>query len=486
MQEVYQHGIRVNEKPTQYEKPSNSQNSIQIVVGTAPVNMAANPEEAANTVILCRDFYEAKEKLGYSTDFRHYTLCQSMYASFLVQKVAPVIFINVLDPAKHKKENQAETLQVVNRQAVLPLQGVLLQSVKVMDGENVLVPDKDYILSFEDSGEVNISFTSDISSVTVSSTSIDPELVTYEDVIGGYDAATGKETGMELLRRVFHVCGFFAAPILVIPDFSRKKEVATMMELKCQEINGKYKATPVIDLPAPADSQYTDCEEAKKELGVCLNETHLLYPMVKKDGYILSYSSLYAALMCAIDLANDDIPSLYYSNKELAVDAIVLEDGSEVLLDESEANTLNAAGIITAIKTDNFRTWGNRTACYPQNQDIKDSYSAIRRFFLFNNNRFQHTYMDFVDQNFDFRVVDAIVLNENLYCTGLVATGKCAAMSIEIDTEKTTQDEIVSGHFFTKRKLAAYTPLEYIEDTMEYDVNALMEEFSSMWEGDDE
>ena len=38
--------------------------------------------------------------MGYSDDFRKYTLCQSIDASFRVFNIAPIVCINVLDPNK--------------------------------------------------------------------------------------------------------------------------------------------------------------------------------------------------------------------------------------------------------------------------------------------------------------------------------------------------------------------------------------------------
>ena len=89
-----------------------------MVVGTAPVNLAENPDAVVNVPVLCMSITEAKKKPGYSEDFSAYTLCQSMYASFIAYQVAPVVFINVLDPKKHRKDNGAKEYGVVNSQAV--------------------------------------------------------------------------------------------------------------------------------------------------------------------------------------------------------------------------------------------------------------------------------------------------------------------------------------------------------------------------------
>lgn len=72
------------------------------------------PHNVTNTPVIAYNWDEAVSKLGYSEEKDEdghylYTLCASMYASFKLVNVAPVIFVNVLDPNKHKKENVEAT-----------------------------------------------------------------------------------------------------------------------------------------------------------------------------------------------------------------------------------------------------------------------------------------------------------------------------------------------------------------------------------------
>lgn len=70
------HGVFVQEEATALTAPITGSCSIPVVVGTAPVNMVQNPEEAVNTPILANSAAEAMAALGYSDDFKNYTLCQ--------------------------------------------------------------------------------------------------------------------------------------------------------------------------------------------------------------------------------------------------------------------------------------------------------------------------------------------------------------------------------------------------------------------------
>ena len=85
------HGIRILEEPTALTAPVTGDCSVPIVIGTAPVNMGAKPGAAVNVPILANSATEAIEALGYSDDFKNYTLCQMMYLTSNVYQVSPLV-----------------------------------------------------------------------------------------------------------------------------------------------------------------------------------------------------------------------------------------------------------------------------------------------------------------------------------------------------------------------------------------------------------
>ena len=191
----YEHGIEVVESSTALTVPLTGNSGLQVVVGTAPVHLTGNVTGKVNTPILCNDFAEAVSNLGYSENFEKYTLCQSMYASFQVFSIAPVIFINVLDPKKHKKENTETTYVVTGSQALVNLEGVLLDSLVVSHNSTELLQGVDYVAEFNSEGHVVISIVeggaaTGAESLTVKSNSLDPDAVTVAVQVNGKLRAT--------------------------------------------------------------------------------------------------------------------------------------------------------------------------------------------------------------------------------------------------------------------------------------------------------
>lgn len=145
------HGVYIQEEATAVQVPKTGNSSVQVVVGTAPVNMAENPSEAVNVPIFANSGTEAMAALGYSVDFKNFTLCQTMFATSNLFQVSPVVYINVLDPAKHNKELAEAEYQVNQKQAVIEKEGIILEglTVKNSTGDTELKAGEDYSAAFD-------------------------------------------------------------------------------------------------------------------------------------------------------------------------------------------------------------------------------------------------------------------------------------------------------------------------------------------------
>lgn len=475
---AYQHGVRVLEQATGVVAPIEGTAGLQVVFGTAPVNLAADPYAVTNTPVIAYSWSEAVSQLGYSDDYAKYTLCESMYASFKLMAVAPVIFVNVLDPKVHKKDNDTATVKVEALQAVVKIPGILLDTVKVsVKGGDALTVDTDYILEFDDDGNLVITLLASgtgaaASELTVNSTSIDPSAVDADDIIGA--SATGEEKGLEVLRQVYPKTGMTPGLILA-PGWSQNPDVGIVLAAKCEEINGYFTCEGFVDIDSGANGckTYTKLKEAKESAGVSSNHIMALWPCVAVGSKIFHFSAVMAALTAYTDASNDDVPSLSPSNKLVGITGTVLEDGTEVILDQVQANAVNGYGITTAINVNGWRTWGNNTAAYPATTDPKDRWFCCRRFFSWWGNSFILTYFQKVDDPMDSRLIESVVDSENIRGNAYVSAGKCAAAYIEYNEAENPTTDILNGKITFHQHLAPYVPAEDIVNILEFDTDAL-------------
>lgn len=65
---AYQHGVRVQERATSIVAPITGTAGLQVVFGTAPINMADDPYNVTNTPVIAYNWDEAVSKLGYSEE----------------------------------------------------------------------------------------------------------------------------------------------------------------------------------------------------------------------------------------------------------------------------------------------------------------------------------------------------------------------------------------------------------------------------------
>ena len=160
---TYQHGVYNQEQATSLTTPIRSSAALQVIFGTAPVHLADDPTKAANTPKLCYSFAECQAAVGYSDDFKNFTLCQSIDANFRVFNNAPIILVNVLDPgnSKHTKNNEEESCTVANGQAVYTKPYVLLDTLVVKKDATPLVAETDYTAAHDDDGNVVITLISE-------------------------------------------------------------------------------------------------------------------------------------------------------------------------------------------------------------------------------------------------------------------------------------------------------------------------------------
>lgn len=477
------HGFNLTEATTSVSAPVQVSSGLQIIVGTAPVNQLANPAAAVNTPLYVSTYKEAVAAVGWSSDFAKYTLCEAISANFQVVGTAPIVVINVLDP-KNKKHITAldeTSVQVNDGVAEIDKVGILLEKLVVKKDTTTLTADVDYIASFNDDGTVNLALITDgagdgATTLTVSGSILDASKVTADDIVGGVNAATGAETGLEVVRQVYPKLSK-APGILLAPRFSKNAQVCAALQAKCRKINGLFNAVCFIDLDCSTDGaqKYTDVAEQKTKQTATSREAYALWLYVKVGETVYSGSSMVAAATVYNDSQNGDRPVASPSNVTIPISAACLEDGTEVLMDQEQGTFLNDLGIATFIRSGtDFVIWGNETAAYPKNTDPKDMFLCIRRFFNYAWTSFVLDNMSKLDKPMNPKRLQSIIDSENMKGSKYVSEEACASYRMVADTEKNTAAELVAGHYHFYLYCTPFPPLKQVNVTMEYEASSLV------------
>lgn len=475
----YKHGVYVSEVETSLVAPIKSTAGLQVIVGTAPVNLLGDPGAAVNKPVLVNSYKEAVEAFGWSEDFEKYTLCEAIAANFQVVGVAPLVLINVLDPSRHYDSFAETEVQVNKGVALLGKKDVLKSELVVKAAEVTLEAEEDYTTSFNADGTLNIILAAggagaSATTLTVSGKVIDASAVAASDIVGGVDAQTGKETGLEVIRQVYPLLGMVPG-ILLAPRYSANATVAAALQAKTKGINGVFNCVCIIDIDnsEAGAKKYTEVKVAKEVQAVIDAGALAVWPFGKVGETIYSGSVLAGAVTAYTDAQNDDIPYVSPSNKAIALSGICLKDGTEVVLDQEQANTVNSFGVATFLNMNGFRLWGNNTAAYPAITDPKDRWFSVRRFMCWAANTFILTYFQKVDSPMNKRLIEAIVDSENIRGNAFVARQACARYEITYNEDENPTTELLNGRIVFHQYITPFTPAEDIEDIIEFDPEAL-------------
>jgi len=474
----YKHGIRTSRQATQLSVPITSDGCLQCVIGTAPVNLAADPYATVNKPFVAHSKAAAMEAVGYSTDFKNYTLCQSIYATFDVFGVAPLVMINVLDPTKHVKAQLSKEYAVNGGKALVDETGILLDklSVATIDGETEYKADEDYIASFNSDGTLSIAIVKtgaakDAKELKVTYVQLDPSAVTYEDIIGAYNTQTRKRTGMELIGMVYPKYGLVPS-LLLAPGWSHIPAVNLALNAKAELISSMFNAKVVSDLDSSAEKadSVENVKEYKDNNAYSDRKTIAAWPLVGVGDYIYYFSAQLAASMQYLAACNGGVPSKTPSNKDLKITGLYMADGSEVLLDQDEANDyLNACGVVGAINMNGWKCWGNNTAAYPSSSDPIDRWINIVTIFDYIENNFKLTFFQNVDDLTSYRLIDEVVSGFNIQLNSLQGSGDIAGGEIVFNHDENPINNIMAGSIKFHTKVGGYTPAEDIENVFEFD-----------------
>jgi len=487
-----QYGVGVDQIPTSLIPPVKIDGSLPMAFGCAPIHRL-DPEQMAKAMpgnlILCYTDAEAGENLGIMAsrdDFTKWGLSEVTFSSFALYGKAPVIFANVFDPNVHNLSVTGETLTFTGETALLANPDVI-GNVTITDTDsNSYAVNVDYTINKITGVITVISGSSLATAITGGGTAIKaaytyaaPELVTPNDVIGGYDVVTGITSGLELVEAAFPK--FRMVPgILLAPNFSQDPTVAMVMAAKCVGINAVFNAVAYADLPTDTLTKYTDVPAYKENNGLTSENLYLCWPKVRVGERLMNLATHAAGVTAAEDRKRNDIPYSSPSNKAVQCQAVVVADGSEVSLSIPQANLLRGNGIATCYNFVGGNTlWGANTAAYPGNTDPKDSYLSSRRMLAWYSNQLVLTWWNKVDDPNNNRLIQTIANSEQMNLNSLAAAGALApGSSIEARSDENSVLSLMAGMLTFHVMLGLILPAEKIQFNLEFDPYLLQNIFA--------
>lgn len=480
---AYFHGVRVKEIPTSILATVSTTAGLPVVFGTAPVHLTKEPAKYVNKPVICYSWDEAVTALGYSADWSKYTLSEVMYSEFKLYAVKPIVFVNVLDPAKHKKSMETAA-EVVEGSAVID-NAVLLDSLQVLPDALSDTPaeiNKDYTAAYNDDGQLLISILEDGSlkdaaSIFIKCDVVDASMVSRDDIIGGA-SSDGSIKGMELIDSIYTMLSLVPG-IIAAPGWSEDPVVAAVMKAKSVNISELFRCICLTDVDTREAKSYLDVNGWKNKNNYTGTNQVVCWPCVRNGDAVFHMSTHILGVIGVMDAANSDVPYQSPSNQSLQATGLCLADGTEVALSLPQANLLNSQGIMTGLNfVGGWKSWGNYTGCYPSNTDVKDCFICVRRMFDWQYQTFILQYWQKVDQALKPTLIKTIINTENIRLNGLVSRGYLLGASVQFLEDENPTTDLLSGIIRVHTKLTPPVPAQDIEDILEYDVSS----FSKLFE----
>ncbi|MBK5073227.1 phage tail sheath family protein [Budviciaceae bacterium CWB-B4] len=475
---TFKHGITASQVKTALSIPRQVSASLPVVIGCAPTHRL-NAAVKQDAVVMCFNYAEAQKALGFreTDDFEKWGLSEFAYSQFILYGMAPVIFINLFKPEEHRAAVSNESVSIIDGKGKLKYSDVI-SFTDLNSGTNGVDYSVDLItgtILIVDDGALK-----DETSVQISYVYATPEAVTSTECIGGADFETGRATGLQLVDEVF--TRFRVVPgLLLAPGFSDNPSVAAIMATKAGAINGIFSSVALADLPVKDLRNYTKIPEYKINNNLVQEDLYLFWPRVLFDGRLMRLATHAAGVIATTDADNDDIPYQSPSNHSLLIQgaALGLDDKDTIWLTQPQANYLNQNGITTALNfVGGWKLWGNRTACYPDNNDIKDTFITNRRMFGWYGNNFILTWWSDIDTAFNRRLITRIINTENIKLNSWAAKQYILGGRLEFRDDENSTLDLMDGHSNFHLMWGTASPNESMNVAMEYDPSYIKTLFS--------
>ncbi len=464
----FYHGVRTTQMAGS-QTINAAASGIVFAVGTAPVNQV----DHYPAIVLANSYSEAVEQLGYSEDWSTYTLCEVMYSHFQMSKVAPLLLVNVADPAGHKESVEEKACAVVDGQVTLP-ENAIKTSITVKNADSNMTAGTDYEVFYRN-GKCIVEAIQGGAMSTLESVTVGYDLFIFtaaemkSAVIGGYDTATGENKGLELVNDCYAV--YQVNPdILIAPGFSDDPEVATAMAAKASAINTVFGGRAIVDADCKTVKVYSQVPAWKKQNGITHPRQIVCWPMAKVGDKQVHLSSRMAAVMATTDISNDDCPSESPDNKDIGISGLCLADGTDVTMNLERANYLNSNGIETAMNfVGGFKVWGSYTAAYPDSTDPAEYFINVARMWDWIGKSLILAYWSRIGEKLNRRLCESIADSASIWMNSLTAAGHMYGGRVEFNEDENPDQDIQAGILRPHLYGAPCSPLVDMDWLMEYD-----------------
>lgn len=374
---------------------------VAAYIGTAPINLIRGYAEKnlINMPIKVANMSDTQSKLGYSENWKAFTLCEAFAEHFdnTVGNVGPIYVVNVLDPDTHKKAEKTTTeLTFTNKRAEFESSDIILDTFAIADK----VEDVDYSLEYNFAkGTVVVKLLKEGADAAVqcSYNTIDADAVEAADIIG-QTTEDGQYTGLHALELLYQHHNA-VLNMLAAPGWSHIPAVYAAMMSIVQKLNGHWDGFVYADIPLEdAEGQAIDTMAKAKAWrtanGYTAERSKACWPKkIDGSGRIFHASTAWQATQLRVDLSHDGIPFETASNKEIMATAQYFGENSKNKgFDQNAANDLNASGISTlCFWGGRWVLWGPHTAAFTHNgnMDARAIFDVNVRMLMYITNSFQ-------------------------------------------------------------------------------------------------
>lgn len=463
----------------------NSSKSASIyyaVLGTAPVNLVRLERKKDGTLPKYKDVglvnapmklvdSGAKSVVGFSPDWKRFTLCEVVNAFFCNTKggVGPVFAINVLDPDTDRQaEVTAKKFSVVNKRVEFVSDTIIIDtlSLSATVGEEVktLVEGEDYKLSYNyDSNRLTIEFLKETvtgevaaSFYEIDTSFLDNDTTKAERLIGSLQE-TGEATGIYALRKIFQQYGVHPS-VLSAPGFMHLNKVYNQLVSQGKEINDKFHCVVFSDIPTTEVEDSVDTiAKAKAWKGdngrTAENAISVWLKGMDSEENVYHGSTIAMVEQLRVDLARDAIPYEVYDNKQVSwITKLCLDKDSVVTpYSEKQVNQLNEAGISSFnVWKGSIFLWGNGTDAFVFNgvYDLRARFSSNMRMQYYLLNDFIMRRHEDISSPMFLAKKNDIILEEQERLEKLVSIGALiGSPHFVFNTSRNAAGDVAEGNF---------------------------------------